>query len=217
MNRRHFVMLAAVVAVLLALTIPFAVQPAAAHPSYGKPCNCHGTTAPGKTPTPTPKPAATPTPKPAATPTPPPAATPAPGQTPTATATAPADAQASPTAVPAAAGPAASHQEIAFDPAAPLGLTADVDPNKVYFAETGHYISAGFLAYWKSHGGLEVFGYPITEEFTEQNPAAPAGDGESHTVQYFQRARFEFHPELVGTGQEVQLGLLGAQVYSLKK
>lgn len=210
MTRRHFVMLGGLAVLLLAFIIPFAVQPAAAHPNYGKPC-CHGAKN-----TPTPAPTAAPTPPPAATPTPPPAATPAPGQTPTATATVPAADQTSPTTVPATEQAAGSPQ-VSFDPAAPLGPTADVDPNKVYFAETGHYVSAGFLAYWKSHGGLEMFGYPITEEFTEVNPAAPAGDGQSHTVQYFQRARFEFHPELAGTGQEVQLGLIGAQVYALKK
>jgi len=36
-------------------------------------------------------------------------------------------------------------------------------------------------------------------------------DGKEYTVQYFERARFEFHPEAAGTPYEVQLGLLGAQ------
>ncbi|HEU5424150.1 MAG TPA: murein L,D-transpeptidase, partial [Nitrolancea sp.] len=54
---------------------------------------------------------------------------------------------------------------------------------------------------------LAVFGYPISEEFQEQNPA----DGKMYTVQYFERARFEYHPEFKGTPYEVELGLLGRQ------
>ena len=42
----------------------------------------------------------------------------------------------------------------------------------------------------------------------EVNPA----DGKTYTVQYFERARFEYHPEHKGTPFEVQLGLLGNQV-----
>ena len=37
-----------------------------------------------------------------------------------------------------------------------------------------------------------MFGYPISEEFTEVNQA----DGRTYTVQYFERNRFEWHPEL---------------------
>jgi hypothetical protein len=31
-------------------------------------------------------------------------------------------------------------------------------------------------------------------------------------VQYFERARFEYHPEYAGTDHEVLLGLLGSQL-----
>ena len=89
--------------------------------------------------------------------------------------------------------------------AAPLaGPAAQVQ----YFAETGHNLIYGFKGYWERHGGLAIFGYPITEEFREVNPA----DGKEYTVQYFQRARFEYHPEHKGTPYEVELGLLGRQV-----
>jgi hypothetical protein len=56
----------------------------------------------------------------------------------------------------------------------------------LYFPETGHYIYGPFRDYWKRFGGLEVFGYPITEQRYE--------DG--RWVQYFERARFEDHPEI---------------------
>jgi hypothetical protein len=78
---------------------------------------------------------------------------------------------------------------------------------RTYFSQTGHYMAYGFKNYWEANGGLAQFGYPITEEFSERNPA----DGKTYTVQYFERARFEFHPEFQGTKYEVLLGLLGWQ------
>ncbi len=71
-----------------------------------------------------------------------------------------------------------------------------------YFHETGHTVCHGFRAFWESHGdaALMTFGYPLSEEFTND-----AGI----VVQYFERARFEWHP---GSGQnpwDVLLGRLG--------
>ena len=80
----------------------------------------------------------------------------------------------------------------------------------VYFQDTGHNLSGPFLSFWNEHGGLALFGFPITEQITEKNPA----DGREYTVQYFERARFELHPENAGTPFEVQLGQLGRQVYN---
>jgi hypothetical protein len=57
-----------------------------------------------------------------------------------------------------------------------------------------------------------VFGFPITEEIKEINPV----DGKEYTVQYFERNRFEYHPEFAGTSDEVQLGLLGSRLYGEK-
>jgi len=72
---------------------------------------------------------------------------------------------------------------------------------------TGHTLRGTFLRYWQANGGLAVFGFPLTEEFTEVN----AADGKPYTVQYFERNRFEYHPENAGTRYEVLLGLLGAE------
>ena len=63
-------------------------------------------------------------------------------------------------------------------------------PGRRYFPETGHRVSGRFLAYWEQHGGLPQFGYPLSEEFTQV-----LEDGRAYTVQYFERARFEDHPE----------------------
>ena len=59
-----------------------------------------------------------------------------------------------------------------------------------YFGETGHNLGGGFRSYWQTHGGLAQFGYPISEEYMET-----LEDGKGYIVQYFERARFEFHPE----------------------
>ena len=79
------------------------------------------------------------------------------------------------------------------------------DPHQVYFEATGHTLGGTFLTYWNRYGGLPVFGYPLSEEFQELSTT----DGKTYTVQYFERARFESHPEYAGTPNEVLLGLLG--------
>src|SRR6185436_18111719 len=71
-----------------------------------------------------------------------------------------------------------------------------------YYKETGHGIDRSFRAYWRSRGGLALFGLPIGEPVTENGLL----------VQYFERTRLELHPELAGTPYEVQLGHLGVAV-----
>jgi hypothetical protein len=81
------------------------------------------------------------------------------------------------------------------------------DPSRQYFPQTGHTLAYGFKTYWEQNGGLYVFGYPISSEFREFN----RDSGKEHTVQYFERARFEWHPEFQGTPYEVLLGRMGAE------
>lgn len=78
----------------------------------------------------------------------------------------------------------------------------------VYFPQTGHHLSnrIGFLNFWRANGQLVTFGYPITEEIVE-------GD---RVVQYFERARLEYHPDLAGTPFQVQPGLIGREVTAWK-
>jgi hypothetical protein len=78
-------------------------------------------------------------------------------------------------------------------------------PGGTYFPETGHNLRNSFKAYWEANGGLALYGYPISEEFEEVNP----DDSKTYVVQYFERNRFEYHPENKGTKYEVLLGLLG--------
>ncbi|WKZ35636.1 MAG: hypothetical protein QY332_18665 [Anaerolineales bacterium] len=73
-----------------------------------------------------------------------------------------------------------------------------------YFSETGHTVGGDFLKFYNSNPDATfIYGYPITEEFIGR---------EGKTVQYFQRARFEFHSDLP-EGQRVQLTQLGRETY----
>jgi hypothetical protein len=78
--------------------------------------------------------------------------------------------------------------------------------NPQVFPETGHTIGGTFRAYWEAHGGLAQQGYPLTDEFQEASTLDP---GKTYTVQYFERAIFELHPENAGTPFEVLLTQLG--------
>jgi hypothetical protein len=77
------------------------------------------------------------------------------------------------------------------------------------FPETGHQVCGTFLTYWNNNGALAQQGYPITEPVSETSDT----DGKIYTVQYFERAVFEEHPEFAGTQNEVLLQLLGVFFY----
>lgn len=68
------------------------------------------------------------------------------------------------------------------------------------FTTTGQTLSdrVGFLAFWQANGGEPLLGAPVTGEFDEHGL----------TVQYFERARLEYHPEYAGA--PVMLGRIGA-------
>lgn len=91
----------------------------------------------------------------------------------------------------------------------PTSQAVDSGPAVRYFPEVQHTVRDVFLNYFNEKGALERFGYPISEEMQETNND---GTGRTYTVQYFQRARLEHHPELAGSPYEIQLGLLGDQV-----
>ncbi len=72
-----------------------------------------------------------------------------------------------------------------------LASSAQPATNCRDFAETGHKVCGKFLDYWDQHGGLAQQGYPISDEFAELSDL----NGQPYTVQYFERAVFELHPE----------------------
>lgn len=122
---------------------------------------------------------------------------------------------ASAAAVPASASSAARNPSppgpgsplISADFLAPIASFPDSGDHR-YFAATGHSLNFGFKAYWERNGGIQQFGYPISEEFPEAG-----ADGLIRTVQYFERARFEYHLDLLATTPDgVELGMLGREM-----
>jgi YVTN family beta-propeller protein len=73
-----------------------------------------------------------------------------------------------------------------------------------FFAETGHNVCGQILATWQSRG-LSVFGLPLSDTRTE------VIGGKEYAVQWFERARFELHPENAPP-HRVLLGLLGREI-----
>lgn len=74
-----------------------------------------------------------------------------------------------------------------------------------YYPQTGHTINGGFLSFFDQHGGLDLFGYPISEMEPAEN---------NTIVQWFQRARVELHPD--GFGGQIVLAPLGEQAFKKK-
>jgi hypothetical protein len=87
-----------------------------------------------------------------------------------------------------------------------------------YYAETGQAIAPEFWEYWRTHGlelgdpgvsgaeSLALFGYPISPAALETNPS-----GDTVLTQWFERARFEYHPANPAE-YRVLLGRLAAEL-----
>ncbi len=88
-----------------------------------------------------------------------------------------------------------------------------------FFPETGHNVCGDILKAWHANGlefdgkkgktegeNLALFGLPLSDAAIET-----LSDGKQYTVQWFERARFELHPENAAP-YNVLLGLLGNEV-----
>lgn len=95
--------------------------------------------------------------------------------------------------------------EILYKPGQELSITPDF-PACRYFPETDHQVCYAFLDFFNNSGGIAQFGYPISEIEIQND----------RMVQYFQRARFEWHPELQ-SGQRVTLTDLGRLYFDARK
>ena len=84
--------------------------------------------------------------------------------------------------------------------------------NSRRFPETGKSVTGLFLDYWDKNGGLPQQGFPISEVMTEISDL----NGKAYTVQYFERAVFEYHPEIADPKYKVLLSQLGTFRYKHK-
>ncbi len=81
-----------------------------------------------------------------------------------------------------------------YDAATPPGIypkEPDPEGRCSVFAQTSRTVCGKFLQYWLLHGDVVQQGFPISDEITEKSDL----DGKTYTVQYFERAVFEMHPE----------------------
>jgi len=89
------------------------------------------------------------------------------------------------------------------------GVAAAQVERSLYFPETGQWVSGAILDMYESVPEPEVvFGYPITKAFEAAWSRNPSGT----LIQYFERARFELHPENPAD-LRVTLTLLGEYFY----
>lgn len=79
------------------------------------------------------------------------------------------------------------------------------------FRETNQCISGRFRQYWEQNGGLAVFGFPVTAAQNERN----RDTGQTYLTQWFERNRFELHPENKAP-YDVLLGRLGDDTLQLR-
>ncbi len=87
-----------------------------------------------------------------------------------------------------------------------LGLAGVIPPpipfeqrNNEYFPETGHSVEGDFYKYFVEHGGVAIFGYPITEWHEDTTTGM--------LIQYFQRARLQCMSRLVCNVTVAKLGV----------
>jgi len=75
-----------------------------------------------------------------------------------------------------------------------------------YFSQSSHQVCFAFLEFFNTYGGISQFGYPVSE--------VEIRDGRK--VQYFQKARFEWHPEN-NHGNRVVLSNIGTTFFKLNE
>jgi hypothetical protein len=91
-----------------------------------------------------------------------------------------------------------------YTPGAPLPVSGN-SPACRAFPEIGYQVCYAFLDFFESHGGSVQFGLPISD-FEIQDELI---------IQYFEKARFEWHPENP-SGQRVVVTNLGSQYFYAK-
>lgn len=93
--------------------------------------------------------------------------------------------------------------EYTFDRIFPKSPPIQNTATRRYIPQTQHVIQHGFKEVWETRGAERIFGWPISEEIDEV-----LEDGKWHTVQYFERVRFEYWPTFP-PGQRVLISTLG--------
>ncbi|MBN2500009.1 MAG: hypothetical protein JXB38_04520 [Anaerolineales bacterium] len=96
--------------------------------------------------------------------------------------------------------------EFTHDEGAPINLTTYAGGCKILSDEVDHRypVCYSFLTFYEANGGAEQFGLPISEMEMQSG----------YIMQYFERARLEWHPALPD-GKKVVIGNLGEVYFNL--
>jgi WD40 repeat protein len=111
-----------------------------------------------------------------------------------------------------------THIALSRQSEAPFKPVGNLGGGIPWFRETQHTLGdsgeggRAIAGFWNRLGGLQQFGFPLSQPFMEKSK----DDGKTYLVQYFERQRFEYHPENKGTRYEVLLGRLGAEQVNQK-
>ena len=85
------------------------------------------------------------------------------------------------------------------------GVFAQSQEGREFFSTTGHWVTGAFLEkYYSVPNPAELFGTPITDAFQDETYG--------FTVQYFEKVRFEYHPESI-PALRVRVSPLGEFLY----
>jgi predicted cupin superfamily sugar epimerase len=98
--------------------------------------------------------------------------------------------------------------ELTYKPGPQLSLPNNTSACLSYTEKgpsNSYHVCYAFLGFFEKYGGIDQFGYPISNFEIHDD----------RIVQYFQRARFEWHPERP-TGQRVVLTNLGDKYFDIR-
>ena len=90
-------------------------------------------------------------------------------------------------------------------------VAAAIESSSFCATQTQKCVRGTLYGYWRENNGVNRLGLPISDEFDEQG-----ADGAAHRVQYFERARLEYHQESINTPAVIQQGLIGKEQFAAK-
>ncbi len=90
------------------------------------------------------------------------------------------------------------------------GVSDNLPPGRVFFAETRHTLDEPFLSFWQAQGGVAMLGFPISEPLWEHAGRTMI------EVQYFERGRLERHPTFGSSADSVRVTNMGTALAELR-
>ena len=81
-----------------------------------------------------------------------------------------------------------------------------LDDPCTYYPQTGFYSCHGFRGFHDDNGGIPIFGYPLSREFRRVSE-----NGKEVTSQWYERALFEWQPDIADNKHGVVLARIGAE------